>query len=146
MYIHNTHATEKVFPVLELPKEIDGALDPSLTSGLPTVVVRGFLNYMTIVDGVVIKFTKGSEATPVQKFPILLIPSSVESTTAIVKATNSPNQTDLILELNKKTGLIQVSQMKPDGLNSSANIQHTISTSTETSEPSLSATENLRVS
>lgn len=149
--------TEEVFPVLELPKEIDRALDPSLTSGLPTVVVRGFLNYMTIVDGVVIKFTKSTQIKPTatHSFPILLIPTSVESTTAIVKSTAlALSETDLMVELNKRTGQIQVSPFKPNELNSSLissqrdvpDAGHRIPlTENRTSNP-LSASEKLRVS
>lgn len=123
---------EKVFPVLELPKEIDGPLDPSLTSGLPTVVVRGFMNYMTIVDGVVIKFTKSSQIKPTQAhtFPVLLIPSSVDSTTTFVKPTESINETELMLALDKRTGQLHVSEKQHDLIKTSLSSQNASATDT----------------
>ena len=114
----------ELFPILELPKGIDGTLDPSLTSGLPTVVVRGFLNYMTIVDGVVIKFTKSAamknSITPT--FPVLLIPTSVDSATATIQSTKSLNDNDVIIELNNKMGQTQVSRKKSEFHNPSSDI------------------------
>lgn len=140
-----------MFPVLELPKQIDSPLDPSLTAGLPTVVVRGFLNYMTIVDGVVIKFTKSSGPTQAASFPVLLIPSSVDSTAALVKPTDSTDKTEFMVMLNKNSGQLHVSEKQQNLIKPSSSMDPSATDTilnypSNSSDPSMSASDKLRVS
>lgn len=110
---------------------------------------------MTIVDGVVIKFTKSNPSgiKPTETFPVLLIPTSVESTRALVTNTNTKlfNETaNLVVGLDKRTGHLQVSQVDNQFPNSSSIRVSTVENMPSTgvnysSDNKLSATENLRV-